>query len=779
MGEKLERSEVIDSTSDNTETTWDDLRKIPFPQETSLAEKTKTENFLKSSIDRIRESNLDVDNTLVEEYMNSELFDMLGDKNVDITSIKPVQEQLLKIPEESRKLFVNIVNVYPSNENWRPYFMATLNSFNNEKFSELLHSVSTSEQPIDIDAFSKIIMHKDNYLGLSSAEDLGKIDTIVNEKIDEARINNDTEAFENFSLLKKYNLSLDESKILVQKYGYKVENVSTEKYAEMRDFLGNLKQLVVTRNINDFESMLENSPDTELSRYPDFQIGAQRLYSDSYRRELFNPSNKEIVLEDGVKIVDAGTNFKMIVRSDGAFSNYGQEKFVNYAKQWNRPSRATLSFSTSLISANHLFYYGTSAASAENPTVTYGFSNIDDDAVVENSLGDDATIHRRRRTLDVSSYNDYQGVSPTTYDGCGQRFMSIDDMIDDSSSAIHTETVMSRFYIDENGIEQRRQPDYVVYIKTSEKYHDDLKYEQSKKAAADFGIPVVIVDAKRTLSENGRQMGEKVQEMQHGWSVDKAMQIIQQYSNNAIRQTSDDIGELVDKYFPTNQDGTNILESFVAQQFSMSSDEDGQKLFDNLMVLNAKKKILSNDFMVNLVRKNPNIQDKVSLYEQELIGVTVRPQNGEGFDEYLQRKACYEICDENGISPAEGLLRNGSTELQRRVDVCKQYGVPMNEETLGVLSYNLEESAKICQEYNIEPTQNIVVQSPHKLRRKVQLCRSNRIEIDSSVLEQSYEQLEGLSRTSNSKDQKTDAGDDFGDFSNTVWENVDWDEEWQ
>ena len=103
----------------------------------------------------------------------------------------------------------------------------------------------------------------------------------------------------------------------------------------------------------------------------------------------------------------------------------------------------------------------------------------------------------------------------------------------------------------------------------------------------------------------------------------------------------------------------------------------------------------------------------------------------------------------------------------------------MNEETLGVLSYNLEESAKICQEYNIEPTQNIVVQSPHKLRRKVQLCRSNRIEIDSSVLEQSYEQLEGLSRTSNSEDQKTDAGDDFGDFSNTVWENVDWDEEWQ
>lgn len=34
MGEKLGRSEVIESTSDNTETTWDDLRKIPFVQET-------------------------------------------------------------------------------------------------------------------------------------------------------------------------------------------------------------------------------------------------------------------------------------------------------------------------------------------------------------------------------------------------------------------------------------------------------------------------------------------------------------------------------------------------------------------------------------------------------------------------------------------------------------------------------------------------------------------------------------------------------------------------
>jgi hypothetical protein len=45
MGEKLERSEVIESTSDNTETTWDDLRKIPFPQETSLAEKQKLRIF--------------------------------------------------------------------------------------------------------------------------------------------------------------------------------------------------------------------------------------------------------------------------------------------------------------------------------------------------------------------------------------------------------------------------------------------------------------------------------------------------------------------------------------------------------------------------------------------------------------------------------------------------------------------------------------------------------------------------------------------------------------
>lgn len=83
----------------------------------------------------------------------------------------------------------------------------------------------------------------------------------------------------------------------------------------------------------------------------------------------------------------------------------------------------------------------------------------------------------------------------------------------------------------------------------------------------------MIVDVERTLSENGRQIGEKVQEMQQEWSVDKVMQILQQYSNNAIRQTSDDIGELVDKYFPTNQDETNILESFVAQQFSMSSEE--------------------------------------------------------------------------------------------------------------------------------------------------------------------------------------------------------------
>ncbi len=711
MGETLNKSEVIEAASDDTGITWDDLKSVPFAQETSPAERTDTKEVLTDdedavglSIDRIRELNRDVDGTLIEEYANSEIFGMLGEKNIDITSIKPVQEQLLKIPEESRQLFADVVNSYSSSENWRPYFMATLTSFGNENFSDLIHSVSTSEHPIAIEAFSKIIMHKDNYLGLSSVEDLEKIDSIIDEKINEARENNDTKSFENYSLLKKYNLSLDEAKILVQKYGYKVENVPTEKYTDTKNFLVGLKQLVTTNTINDFESTLEKSPDTTLSRYPDFQIGAQRLYSDSYKQELFSADGKKAILEDGVKIIDAGTDFKMIVRSNGAFSDRGQDKSINYAEQWNRPSRATLSFSTSLISADHLFYYGISEASAENPTITYGFSNIDDDAVVENSLGDDATIHRRKRTLDVSSYNDYRGVSPTTYDGCGQRFMSFDDMIDDSSSALHTETVMSRFYIDENDQEKRRQPDYVVYIKTSEKYHDDPRYEQSKRAAADFGIPIVLVDAEKTLSEKNRHIGEKVQDLQQEWGVDKVMQIMQEYSNNALRQTTDDIGELVDKYFPTNQDGTNVLESFIEQQFSIASEEDEQKLFDGLMVLNAKKKVLSSDFMVNLVRKNPNLQDKISLYEQELIGVTVRPQNGEGFDDYLQRKACYEICDENGLTPVESLLRNRSAELQKRVDICKQYGVRISEETLGIISYNLEESAQICQEYDIEPT---------------------------------------------------------------------------
>ena len=182
---------------------------------------------------------------------------------------------------------------------------------------------------------------------------------------------------------------------------------------------------------------------------------------------------------------------------------------------------------------------------------------------------------------------------------------------------------------------------------------------------------------------------------------------------------------------------------------------------------------------LTLYAKTQIYKIKYSLYEQELIGVTVRPQNGEGFDDYLQRKACYEICDENGLTPVESLLRNRSAELQKRVDICKQYGVRISEETLGIISYNLEESAQICQEYDIEPTQNIMVQPPHELRRKAQLCRLNNIEINSSILGQSYEQLVELSRTMNSEKQEPSMDDGFGDFSNTDWDNVDWDEEWQ
>lgn len=732
-----------------------------------------------AQIEAIKSANQNAENTLVAEYVQSSLFDKLGKKNLDITAIVPVQEQLCSIPEQSRELFLSVVNTFDRDDNWKPHFQAVLNNFTNGKFDDLIQSISSSGlEELDLAAFDRIITHKGNYLNITTADELNNIEGIIDSRIDEAAQNGDDEQWKNFTLLKKYNLSLDEAKILTQKYSYKIEDVETDRYASTKSFLTELKSIVSAETPEEFGRLLDAADDIPMQNYPDFQIEAQKMYTEAFNRELFNPKGSEYYLEDGVRIIDAGTDFKMLVRSEGAFS--GKKQDGNYAANWNRPLRINTSFSTSPISSNHLLYYGMTQYSEEEPSVTYGFADLDDNAVIENALGDDATVHRRKYTLDTSSYKDFQNISPTTFDGCGQRFMSIDDIMDDSSRGIHAETVLSRFYLDEEGNEHRRQPSYIVYVKTGEDYHEDPMYEESKKTARDFDIPVVMIDMRKVLNENRQKVEQRKAELEQDWSIDGVVDVVQTWANNSLLQLRSGASELVDEFFPEEIDGENVMANFILTQMEKAPDSQRQQLYDKLMVLNAKKNIVPETFMVRLQRSHPDLSAKLDEYAKELFGVTVGDQSTDSiWHSYSRIDECYDICEECGISTAnDELLKRPPSDLRKTIELCTEIGIAPSEELALLNSYDLKETIDLCQANDIQPDTDLLLQKPHILRQKIMACKNGGIQLSADILKKTEEEIDAIAKENKAAQptNNADSFDGFDDFPSDDWGNNSWDD---
>ncbi|MBR3164481.1 hypothetical protein IKF15_04260 [Candidatus Saccharibacteria bacterium] len=733
-----------------------------------------------ASLEIIRSANQDVENTLLPEYVESSLFDRLGTKNLDITAIRPVQEQLCSIPEQSQELFLSIIDGFDRDDNWRPYFTAVLNNFTNGKFAALIESASNAKE-VDLSTLSRVMAHKDNYLDITDVSELQNIDSIIDNKIVASAEQGDLKGWQNFSLLKKFNLSLDESKILVQKYAYRIEDVEVQEYGDMKNFLDSLKQIISAENPEEFRDLLAVAPNLSIQDYPDFQIEAQRMCAESFNQDLFSVADKEFIEEDGVRVINAGTDFKMIVRSDGAFSERPEQTGdSNYSKKWNRPSRSNTSFSTSLIASNHLLYWGLSEYSENSPTITYGFSGLDDDAIVENAMGDDATIHRRKRTLDTSSYGDFRDINPTTFDGCGQRFMTFENIMDDSSRALHTETVMSRFYKDENDEEQRRQPSYVVYVKTGDNYREDAQYEETKKAARDFNIPVVVIDMEQVLAHERAKVDSMREDLKQNWSLEEAVAVIQSYSNNAIKQLRSGPSELVSRYFPDEINGKSVMEDFISEQLANALSTERQSLFDELMVLNAKKRIVSDIFMAKLEHANPDITANLKKYGNEIYGITINDQSKEVSYGFRRAKGCIAICEENGLGLTDELLaKHGPNELRKAIKACKDAGVAPSEELALIQPYELERVTSLCQENNIKPTPGLLKQQPFKLECKITKCRNGRLPIEASILEKSDEEIDKMVSTTMVESRPTTGTKEengFEDFSADRWSDSSWDD---
>lgn len=621
--------------------------------------------------------------TINFDFVKSDFFKNLKiDMLRYITTLEITQKELLSLDEKKQNIFLFMINNYSNNLYWPPYFSALLKNLNSNEFDSLINSINLKElDKNDLNRLSCILTSKSNNLMISTQEQLKNYDNIVNQNVLNSLNNNDINQYKNSVLLQKFNLSLNEVKTLCQKYCFNLEDLKVEN--DFLEVLKTIKKIVLATSINDISNITNNLTPLQLE-YPSYQTLSQNLYEEEYNRLLFDPKNHDGIIVDGVKIVDAGTDFYMISRADGAFTyDENNNQNINYYNNWNLPNRSTYSFSNSHISNSRLLMY---ALQSKKGLITYAFSNLPRNSIVENALGDNATLGTRKKTIDPRAYNDGKKVHPYAFDGCGQRFLSFGSMIDHSSRRTHTEITLERFYYDNNGNEQRLNPSYIVYTKINDDYKNDELYKKSLKAAKDFNVPLVIIDFKKVLESERNKMNYYLNQPLNIDNIKKSLQI---YSNNSIQGLKDKYQSVINNYFPNNIDNKNYCEILISEIINKAKNQSFpteffQELFDYLMVLNIEKKIISSGYLVSMKEKL-SLNENLNKYYDEIWGITYpncdEREKSDCLYDYFRWKKIIDKLNKYNIKPDKFFSEYQYT-LASKIELCEKEGIIPTEDLL-------------------------------------------------------------------------------------------------
>lgn len=646
-------------------------------------------------IKRLLEVNKNLFKTLYKDFYESEWFILFDFEMLTyITTIENTQKSLLKFNEKEKQLFLKLINEFSREYYYPPYFAALLNSIDKKEFSEFIDSLpdinTLSEE--ELRSISLLITSKKNYLNIKDYNSFKNLD--FDFLINISKINLDE--YKNIKLINSINISLEEARIICSKYCYDIETIECEEMKDIVILLKTIKKVVLAESISEVDELLNIT--YKKMEYPNLQTLIQNMYVKLYNKELYDTKDKEYQEIDGVKVFDAGLDFKMIVRSEGAFS----QKRSN----WNDNVRDNYSFSNSFISNNRLTYYGLQSSGL----LTFGFNNLRDNSIVENSLGDNATIHRRRYTLDPRSYDDFKTPNKVTGDGCGQFFSTIDSINNLATRRVHTEITLERFYKNENGNEVRVQPSYIVYYIYNENFQNDELFTNSINTAKEFNIPLVTVDVKKVLLNETDKVKKKYEECFTNPTIENIEELFFLYSNNYVDKdhvcdAAKEIYEEIFKPGAMDQMITNLLSRCDSLN---KTPEFYQNLFKKLMIINEPKKQISMELLYKMYKKYNLVADTLKL-TQTLEGIipTGKYQVSEFYD-FDTIITIEEIFNKYNIKISDLIFKLRKYKVQDTIKYLEKYNIPINEETITIDGPQIDRNISICQTYGIEWDMDIV-----------------------------------------------------------------------
>lgn len=510
-------------------------------------------------------------------------YDFLNDILDMVVTNRDVQEQILSLSDEKLEVFKTLINRLCELEEYKiPQITAILNrmgtitpftSWQNGfyRYSDLEESICESirkgEKLTTEEIDNLLYLYTTNIVwNIKTRVELKKfldsnglffraIDSIIKKQESDETPN--IEIIKNALLLKTFGIDLISAKSICGRYDLNSIEINKDNI----DLFEMYKAMFSIIDEKDSELLLSAYYQFSQEMNPNPNFLRTIVFENSLRKEFALKLNLEVYkcndnyeMVENVPIYNAGTNFKMIVTAIGAYQGDFSSK-DNYSDYWNSPSIRSHCNCCSLIANNNL--------SMANPrNVIFGFSTMDENMLLLSSTKDiNSTPKSREFNIAEEEYNgnnrtiDGEKINSIGKMGVGIEYTSPDILIDNTRGD-YNELVYERRDLSSNPSFYKKNPDYIVFIEEYEnideyfeqykndenmlaylreqKRMQDFQFNESLKAAQNFGIPIVKINREKCAKNSICYIINLVEEFEITKNPTLISHIICEFENNRV-----------------------------------------------------------------------------------------------------------------------------------------------------------------------------------------------------------------------------------------------------
>lgn len=493
------------------------------------------------------------------------------EKYIFLFGLEPLeQDRILNLSDSQYKLFLDIIQVVEKQGMFEPAILDDVlrnisigylqgrninwyKKLNDEIEQKYLEGEHLTEGEIEKLLYIYSASKSEN---IESLEELRKLTLIKKVRLKEALQSEDINAIRENLLQYAYGFSISEAKDILKKYKISEDALEQQENREILELYMAILKIINSTDINELKTVATNllqekNIETTYMRKVVFHSELRKMFLREIESTLFDEKNSKPIgtVGENTNIYKASGEFNLIVTCIGSYQADFTNK-DNYAEYWNMPRIEHRTNPCSLIGNDNL-------TTTKIKNVVFGFNNFS-----ENMLFN-------MKNMDYDSTRTSQFVFLSS-EHLQAEFRFSQDLKDNTRTQ-YNELMFDRRQSYELGdVGKKKQPDYIVFFEEYENesimtltdaqidgIEDGDKKEilkrqksmwnESLKAARDFGIPIVIVNREECAIREKQIIEEYKEELDKG-NFDIIHRIITRFENNRVGN-GDSHKHIRDKYF--------------------------------------------------------------------------------------------------------------------------------------------------------------------------------------------------------------------------------------